>query len=96
MLEMRETAPGRVEVWNGGVPAGGAEWGMGELSWGREQVKTARLVRFEARPEDAQALRAYLDYLWQTAGVAAVYEPDGRLTWFSKALERSYSARRPL
>ncbi len=93
MLEMRETAPGRVELWNGGVRAGGAEWTLDELSWGRERVKTARLTRFEARPEDAEALRAYLDYLWQSGGVAAVYEPDGSLTWFSKALEASYRQR---
>ncbi len=93
MLEMRETAPGQVEVWNDGVSAGGAEWSLDDLAWGREQVKAARLTRFEARPEDADALRAYLDYLWQSQGVAAVYEPDGRLTWFSKALEKSYEAR---
>ncbi len=93
MLEMRQTAPGRVEMWNGGVAAGGAEWSMGELAWGREQVKTAHLTRFEAGSEDAEPLRAYLDYLWQSDGVAAVREPDGSLTWFSKALEKSYHSR---
>ncbi len=93
MLEMRQVAPGRVELWNDGVPAGGAEWTAGELTWGRERAKTARLQRFEASQEDTQPLRAYLDYLWQSDGVAAVYELGGSLTWFSKALEKSYETR---
>ncbi len=91
MLEMRETAPGRVEIWNDGRPAGGAAWTYGELKAGRERVKTACLKAFEASEEDTEPLRAYLEFLWKSQGVAAVTEQDGTATWFSKALERRFA-----
>lgn len=91
MLEMRETAPGRVEIWNDGRPAGGAAWSYGEQKAGRERVKTACLKRFEAAGEDVEPLRAYLEFLWKGQGVAAVCELDGHMTWFSKALEKRFS-----
>ncbi len=90
MLEMRETAPGRVEMWSDGVSAGGAQWVYGELKAGRERVKTAQLQGFQASGEDVEPLRAYLDFLWKSAGVAAVEELDGRRTWFSKGLQKRF------
>ncbi len=93
MLEMRQTGPGRVEMWCGGVPAGGGEWSVEGLSWGRERVQIARLTRFDASAEDTEPLRAYLEFLWKSDGVAGVYEPDGSLTWFSTALQKSYEGR---
>lgn len=95
MLEMRQTGPGRVELWNDGAPAGCGEWRPDELTWGRERAKIVRLRRFEASGEDMEPLRAYLEFLWKGDGVAAVVEPGGHLTWFSTALQKSYEKTAP-
>ncbi len=92
MLEMKQTGPREVTLWADGKVAGGAAWIWDALRWGKEQVTVARLTRLEATEGDLPSLWAYLEYLWQPLGVAAVQTPDGALKWYHQALEKSWQA----
>ena len=92
MIEMKQTGPREVTLWTDGALAGGAAWSWDALSWDRERVTVARLTRLEAQARDLADLWAYLEYLWQPLGVAAVQTPDGALRWFHKALEARWQA----
>lgn len=93
MLEMKRTGENAVTLWDDGVACGGAAWSWATLAWGRERVTVARLSRLESRPgEDADALWAYLEYLWEGRAVAAAQLPDGTMKWYHTALQRSWQA----
>lgn len=92
MVEFRTDGPSRVTVVQEGRAAGEVRWTPAELAWGRERVKTVRLETLDCPAELTADLWDYLRYLWQKEAVAAVRMPDGTLTWFSHALERSWRA----
>ncbi len=91
MIEMRQTGPGRAELWEDGKSAGAAQWSTAFLSWGRERVKVAVIARLTAPEDRAGDFWEYLVYLWQKEGVAAAWR-EGALLWFSRALQESWQA----
>ncbi len=91
MIEMRQTGPGRAELWEDGKPAGAAQWSTAFLSWGRERVKVAVVAQFSSPEDRAGEFWVDLVYLWHKEGVAGAAR-EGELLWFSRALQESWQA----
>lgn len=89
MVEFRPGAPGHVTLVREGQEVGQVRWSIRTLAWGRERVKVALVEVLDSPTELVPDLWDYLRYLWQKDAVAAFCQ-EGKLTWFSHALEQSW------
>lgn len=94
MIEIHLTGENTAKLWNEGVESGCASWGYETLQFGRETVTVAVLKAFSAADETlGEFFMAYLEDQWKQKAAAAWKNPDGEMTWYSKALERMYRER---